>query len=71
MPDQKCTRSSKRKMKCVKCLSLVNELLKQPDINEDEISKLNRIKNLLEKGSIISESQVKYIYDLWERHGNQ
>ena len=71
MADQKCTRSAQRKVKCVKCLSLVNELLKQPDLSESEIVKLNRIKKSLDKGSIISESQVKYIYDLWERYGNQ
>jgi|GEM_PF-1749982 len=71
MPNQKCTRSPQRKVKCVKCLSLVSELLKQPDLAEDEILKLNRIMKSLEKGSIISESQVEYIYDLWERYGNQ
>ncbi|MGC8928119.1 MAG: hypothetical protein ACP5QK_09390 [Myxococcota bacterium] len=68
MPNQKCTRSSQRKVKCVKCLSLVDELLKQGDISEDEAERLKRIKKTLEKGNVISESQVKYIYGLWERY---
>jgi hypothetical protein len=68
MPAQRCTRSAKRKVKCVKCLSLVEELLKREDMGEDEIKRLERIKRSLEKGSVISESQVKYIYQLWESY---
>ncbi len=68
MTNQKCTRSSKRKLKCVKCISLVDELLKLDEVQEEEIIKLQKIRKSLEKGSIISESQVKYIYDLWERY---
>lgn len=65
MTNQRCIRSAKRKVRCVKCLSLVDELLKQEDLGEDEMAKLYRIKRSLEKGSIISEAQVNYIYQLW------
>ncbi len=68
MPNQKCTRSGQRKVKCVKCLSLVDELLKQEDLSEEEVLKLTRIKKTLDKGTVISESQVSYIYELWERY---
>ncbi len=68
MPNQKCSRSPQRKVKCVKCLSLVDELLRKNELSEDEIKKLNRIKKSLEKGSIISEAQVNYIYELWSRY---
>ncbi|MCX7944418.1 MAG: hypothetical protein N2746_07925 [Deltaproteobacteria bacterium] len=68
MANQKCKRSQQRKAKCVKCLSLVNELIKQGDISEDELERLNRIKKSLEKGSVISEAQVNYIYELWGRY---
>lgn len=68
MTNQKCTRSAQRKVKCVKCLSLVDELLKQEDLEEDEIARLHRIKRSLEKGSVISEAQVNYIYRLWRRY---
>lgn len=68
MPNQKCTRSSQRKVKCVKCISLVEELLKQGDLSEEETEKLKRIKKTLEKGNVISENQVEYIYSLWDRY---
>ncbi len=68
MANQKCTRSSQRKVKCVKCLSLVNELLMQAELSDEELAKLERIQKSLEKGSVISEAQVNYIYELWERY---
>lgn len=68
MANKRCIRSEKRKAKCIKCLSLVDELLKQQDLREEEILRLQRIKKSLERGSIISETQVNYIYELWESY---
>ncbi len=68
MANTKCKRSSTKKVRCVKCLSLIEELLKLEDVSDDEVNRLQKIKSLLERGRIISEARVNYIYDLWEKY---
>ncbi|MBI5528185.1 MAG: hypothetical protein HY897_17775 [Deltaproteobacteria bacterium] len=67
MASKVCTRKEKG-TKCVRCLSLADELLKVDDIEEEAREKVGAIRDKCARGAAITEAQVKYLYDLRDEY---
>jgi hypothetical protein len=63
MASKVCSRKEKG-TKCVRCLSLAEELLKVEDLDEEAREKVRAIRDKCARGAAITEAQVKYLYDL-------
>ena len=63
MSSKVCSKHEKGQ-KCVRCLSMADELLKIEDLSEEQRKKVLTIRDKCESGAAISEVQVKYIYEL-------
>lgn len=67
MASKVCSRSEKG-TKCVRCLSLAEELLKVEDLQEEARLKVEQIREKCSGGGAITENQVKYLYDLRDEY---
>jgi hypothetical protein len=63
MKARVCQRKEKGS-KCVRCLSLSEELLKVEDLPEEQREKVEAISEKCRKGAAITEAQVRFLYDL-------
>ena len=68
MASKVCSRREKG-TKCVRCLSLAEELLKVEDLEEEARVKVEAIRDKCAAGTgAISENQVRYLYDLRDEY---
>ena len=51
-------------IKCVKCLSLADELLNIDDLTEEQRQKVTVLRDKCSAGGGLSEQQVKFLYGL-------
>lgn len=63
MAGKVCQRKEKG-TKCVRCMALAEELLKQEDLVDEQREKVQAIFEKCTKGASITETQVRFLYDL-------
>lgn len=67
MASKVCSRKEKG-TRCVRCLSLAEELLKIEDLAAEARAKVEAIRTKAAKGTGIAETQVQYLYELRDEY---